>query len=492
MSADPIFAQLSAEDLSELAGILGFTSTIVGLNVASMSSFSGPQRMVWLLLHSSMLQQEICRLGSWSFGAKRTYAEVVNDLALKVGVIPLGARVAEVERLLVQKIWTDAVSKMSPAELEELRIRVNEIAAKFGKSVGAELTSFAALGAAQLSGFGIYILGSTILGALNGALGLGLGFGAFTGLSSLIATVIGPVGWAAVGLATVLKLGAPNYKKVLPAVLFIASRRAAIDHPLIGGSSEQRNASGSKRPIILPPPSETRDSSEVQATEPGQPDPLSVFDKRIADAIIQITAARKPRSEENESQTVRPSEIEKAEFAQRSENRALIAIAVELTGEHFLDLSDKDQQDVRLIASERCAEEARTQQPTEPNPLAQADLDDSDASGVSRAEIRRWGKHFSVLLPNVDFTPRALGRWIAYEKTNLHGHFLREFVSLNDGSLEAKHEVPRTSPKLFVKWCGDGRVYYRRTNAAGRVHVHLIGDQRTKESDYILMQKHMQ
>ncbi|HSM87230.1 MAG TPA: hypothetical protein VLT16_13815, partial [Candidatus Limnocylindrales bacterium] len=74
-------------------------------------------------------------------------------------------------------------------------------------------------------GFGVYMLGSTLLGAINGALGLGLGFGAFTGLSSLISGIIGPPGWAALGLFTVFRLGSPNYKKLLPIVILIAIYR---------------------------------------------------------------------------------------------------------------------------------------------------------------------------------------------------------------------------------------------------------------------------
>jgi hypothetical protein len=69
------------------------------------------------------------------------------------------------------------------------------------------------------------MLGSTLLGAMNGTLGLGLGFGAFTGLSSIISTVIGPIGWAFLGLVTVVKMGAPNYKKILPAVIVIVINR---------------------------------------------------------------------------------------------------------------------------------------------------------------------------------------------------------------------------------------------------------------------------
>lgn len=71
------------------------------------------------------------------------------------------------------------------------------------------------------------MLGSTILGAINGALGLGLGFGAFAGLSSAIAAIIGPAGWTAVGLVAIVKLGAPSYKKLLPVVVLIASYREA-------------------------------------------------------------------------------------------------------------------------------------------------------------------------------------------------------------------------------------------------------------------------
>jgi uncharacterized protein YaaW (UPF0174 family) len=87
------------------------------------------------------------------------------------------------------------------------------MASKHGKQFNKELSGLTALGAAQLSGFGVYVLGSTLLGAINGALGLGLGFGVFMGLSSLISVIIGPVGWAAFSLLAVAKLGGPNYKK---------------------------------------------------------------------------------------------------------------------------------------------------------------------------------------------------------------------------------------------------------------------------------------
>jgi len=90
------------------------------------------------------------------------------------------------------------------------------------------MTGFAALTAAQMSGFGVYMLGrpswvqSTEPWSWSRIWRL---YGA------LLADIDGncPIGWAALGLFAVLKLGAPNYKKVLPVVIFIASQRSLIE-----------------------------------------------------------------------------------------------------------------------------------------------------------------------------------------------------------------------------------------------------------------------
>ena len=51
------------------------------------------------------------------------------------------------------------------------------------------------LTAANLSGFGVYVLATSTLGAITGAIGLTLPFAAYTGLSSVISTDLDPVGW---------------------------------------------------------------------------------------------------------------------------------------------------------------------------------------------------------------------------------------------------------------------------------------------------------
>ena len=85
---------------------------------------------------------------------------------------------------------------------------------------------FGALTAAQLSGFGVYLLASTSLGALTATLGVTLPFAVYTTMSSTIAALIGPVGWIGAGLFTIWKLTGPNYKRLIPAILYVVMLRS--------------------------------------------------------------------------------------------------------------------------------------------------------------------------------------------------------------------------------------------------------------------------
>ncbi len=82
------------------------------------------------------------------------------------------------------------------------------------------------------------------MGAVNGAVGLGLGFGAFTGLSFVIAAVIGPLGWGGLGVSVAAKVGTrmtgPNYRKLLPVVIYIAAQRALLEQKQKSPSSDGR------------------------------------------------------------------------------------------------------------------------------------------------------------------------------------------------------------------------------------------------------------
>jgi uncharacterized protein YaaW (UPF0174 family) len=222
---DPVFKTLPSEVLPDLARCLSYDPWTSEQRPRPVRNLPDEEKLRWFDMHRGEIEQEFCRIGSWTFSETKTYAEIVRKLAKKLGIRGLGGNPAAIERAIIAKVWNETLAKLTPEQAADLKARAAKLAAEHGRNFGGELTAAAAMSAAQLSGFGVYLLGSTLLGGLNSALGLGLGFGAFTSLSSAISTVIGPVGWACLGLFTVFRLGSPNYKKILPAVILIAINR---------------------------------------------------------------------------------------------------------------------------------------------------------------------------------------------------------------------------------------------------------------------------
>jgi len=60
----------------------------------------------------------------------------------------------------------------------------------------ASLAALSTLSAAQISGMGVYLLASSTVGAISAALNITLAFSFYTTMSSVIYTVIGPIGFA--------------------------------------------------------------------------------------------------------------------------------------------------------------------------------------------------------------------------------------------------------------------------------------------------------
>jgi uncharacterized protein YaaW (UPF0174 family) len=229
---DPIFDSLTPAQQLQICNLMSFDPLVSPKHRLRLSGCSEAYSLEWLK-NSCVVEEEIRRLGSWTFGKEKSYDEIVRDLAKNFGVSsPLGT-LPFVEQALISKLWSDTLGKLTPAQLEELNVKVQAISEGYGPGFGKEILGAAALTVGNASGFGIYLLGSTVLGALNGALGLGLGFGAFTGLSSVIAAIIGPLGWGALGVSVGAKVGkrmtGPNYKKLLPVVIYIAVQRALLE-----------------------------------------------------------------------------------------------------------------------------------------------------------------------------------------------------------------------------------------------------------------------
>lgn len=111
------------------------------------------------------------------------------------------------------------------------RVQLDIMAAEFpAANWSGPVTTLAALSAAQSSGFGVYMGATTALGLASHGVGVTLPFAVYTGMTSTIAFLIGPVGFLATAgwLATVLT--SPEWARIIRGLLHIIAMRAKYDY----------------------------------------------------------------------------------------------------------------------------------------------------------------------------------------------------------------------------------------------------------------------
>lgn len=134
-----------------------------------------------------------------------------------------GASIYALELALQKKAFEKLVSAMPAGERE--RFLAEFAASTQEPSLRKEALVGGGIVAANLSGFGLYLASSTALGAITSAIGVTLPFAVYTGMSSTLAVLIGPVGWVALGGWVLHKLGKPDPNKVIAGTLLIANVR---------------------------------------------------------------------------------------------------------------------------------------------------------------------------------------------------------------------------------------------------------------------------
>ena len=112
--------------------------------------------------------------------------------------IEFSSGIASVEKELYLKLFQREFEKLTDSEKNNIYKELEK--AGLDKSQIKSLSGLSALGAAQISGFGIYLLASSTLGAITSVLGFTLPFAFYTGMSSVISFVIGPVGFLVMGV----------------------------------------------------------------------------------------------------------------------------------------------------------------------------------------------------------------------------------------------------------------------------------------------------
>jgi uncharacterized protein YaaW (UPF0174 family) len=156
------------------------------------------------------------------------YHHMVYKTAKKLNVNnPKLYSTEELEIKISQKIFKKLWNNMSAAQQEKFESKMKEVAKEHGneKALFANAGVFGVLTAAQLSGFGVYMLATSSLGAITGAMGITLPFAAYTTVTSALGVIVGPVGWIGAGLLALFTLGGREYKKLIPAIIYVSMLR---------------------------------------------------------------------------------------------------------------------------------------------------------------------------------------------------------------------------------------------------------------------------
>jgi len=161
-----------------------------------------------------------------------SWKQVVTDVADHVGVDWLaflnGRRweqleAYEIENTVVAKVFQDMFDQLPPDQREKVILEMQRNSDDPGLE-GLLLTG-GAMAAAKASGFGVYLMASTVLGGLTSALGITLPFAVYMGMSQMIALAIGPVGWLALFGGLAFTLNQPNWQRLTLAVIYVSMIR---------------------------------------------------------------------------------------------------------------------------------------------------------------------------------------------------------------------------------------------------------------------------
>lgn len=159
------------------------------------------------------------------------------------------AQCSSYERSIVERLFDATLNELSPEQRGQLAKSISQVAAERGERFTGLVTVSSVMAIASASGFGPYLVASTVVGVMSHAIGITLPFAFYTTMSSTIALLIGPIGWAALGVWLVHRLGGPDLRRTTAAIAFVAYIRARVRLTkdaevarLIGAVQELENA----------------------------------------------------------------------------------------------------------------------------------------------------------------------------------------------------------------------------------------------------------
>lgn len=152
------------------------------------------------------------------------YKEVLMDVCNKMKVnYSKTSSTEKIENNMLMKILTDALEKMTPAELKEL---AEAVGIKNVGTMNAEAFAGVFQAVFRAGGFKSYQLTLIIVNAILKALiGRGLSLAGNAALTRTMAILTGPIGWVITGLWTAVDIASPAYRVTIPAVIQVAALR---------------------------------------------------------------------------------------------------------------------------------------------------------------------------------------------------------------------------------------------------------------------------
>jgi uncharacterized protein YaaW (UPF0174 family) len=166
----------------------------------------------------------------WQSSWKQVVTDVADHVHIDWRSLLAGRRwrelpTQEIETAVVVKLFHDMFDQLSPEQQQKVVMEMQR--ESDDPRLEALLLGGGAMAAAKVSGFGVYLMASTVLGGLTNMMGLTLPFAVYMGMSQAIALVLGPVGWAALAGGVVWTLNQPNWERLTLGVVYVSLLRNA-------------------------------------------------------------------------------------------------------------------------------------------------------------------------------------------------------------------------------------------------------------------------
>lgn len=237
-------ANWSEQDLANLGVLLDMQGSVTSPDIE--------QRLKWLFHSKTAANAEMLTRNlalKWkkeqplkdceSLRALPSYDELVLGACSHLKAAEDGAPIADHELFLSHAIIVSALQAMTPRQRAQAFTKLVDPskicpgANVSSNNISAPVTTLALLGVAQLSGFGVFAAATTALGFLTHAVGVTLPFVFYSGLSSTIAFIIGPVGWLSAGVWGAWTLTKAEWKKIIPGLIYIIAHNSRTQGQLL-------------------------------------------------------------------------------------------------------------------------------------------------------------------------------------------------------------------------------------------------------------------